>query len=291
MRRIILLLSVLALHSACEQTIDFDIPNPGDRLTVELRLEADTVAKAFISHSTYVLSNKDPQALNNAQAVLIDGQGQRDSLRYTGQNGDGVYLGQRRLRTGENYRVEISHPDYPSVSGRDFIPPVPALLQTSVDTARKEIVISWQDPAGAENYYQVSYFSVDVTGFANGPLWLSTFDPHAEFFDYAVDPFDQDDGRKRGTVLYLRDANFDGQRKELRVNYESDFWSPRNTRYFELEFASLSRSYYLFDRSKAFNNNSIGLFSFEEPVPLYNNIDEGYGAIAGRSRVRVELRP
>jgi len=280
----ILPVALLALWS-CEKEIDYQIPNPGPQITVDFRLEANEEIAGFISRSVYSMSADQPSLLKGASARVYTDAPEGPYLLEEfeiNNSGDIAYGHPHRLKAGAYYRLEVSHPDLPTLSSRMTVPSSVKILGVTRDLEADELVIRFQDPPTDRDYYKFL-----VTGAGNDlyPYRLSSADLRLEFFNEGgFDPLEGDDDvRSYGNVAHLSDRNFNGKDREVRIRLESQV----SNQVIRVVMYHISEDEYLFDRSLVAHGNGDDFFS--EPVPVHFNTEGGYGIFTGRSVDVVEM--
>lgn len=282
MKNLITLLALSLIFLSCEKEIDYEIPNPGDKIVVSSRLEDGLSPKIYISTSVYSMLAREPRTSNiytaklysdapnspfELQAVL-DSNNLFDSLYY--------YTTANTIEAGKNYRLEVSAPNLEPVSAQTGVPQITLIENVRFDTVTRDLRFNFIDKASTSNYYIVELRSVN----SPFPLFISTADPSLEFFSFNQDPFGEGESRTYGTEAFLDDNLFNGQRKEINIRLE-DFAD--NYRFY-VYLHSISESYYRFRLTQAAGDFSENPFS--EPVQIFSNVSGGYGIIAGTSSDR-----
>lgn len=282
MKNLITLLALSLIFLSCEKEIDYEIPNPGDKIVVSSRLEDGLSPKIYISTSVYSMLAREPRTSNIYTAKLysdapnspfelhavLDSNNLFDSLYY--------YTTANTIEAGKHYRLEVSAPNLEPVSAQTGVPQITLIENVRFDTVTRDLRFNFIDKASTSNYYIVELRSVN----SSFPLFISTADPSLEFFSFNQDPFGEGESRTYGTEAFLDDNLFNGQRKEINIRLQ-DFADNYS---FYVYLHSISESYYRFRLTQAagdFNENP-----FSEPVQIFSNVSGGYGIIAGTSSDR-----
>tara|TARA_R110002050_G_scaffold18770_18_gene54558 strand:- start:5311 stop:6177 length:867 start_codon:yes stop_codon:yes gene_type:complete len=279
MKNLIALLALSLIFSSCEKEIDYQIPNPGDKIVVSGRLENGLSPKIYISTSVYSMLAREPKTSNIYTAKLysdapnspfellaiLDANNMFDSLYY--------YTTANTIEAGKNYRLEVSAPNLDPVSAQTGVPDITLIENVRFDTVTRDLRFNFRDKASTSDYYIVELRSTN----GSYPFFISTADPSLEFFNFSQDPFGEGESRTYGTEAFLDDNQFNGQGKEINIRLE-DF---SNNNSFYVYLHSISESYYRFRLTQAagdFNENP-----FSEPVQIFSNVSGGYGVMAGTS--------
>lgn len=235
--------------------------------------------------------------------------------------GYGDYLHAYRPAPGDRIRLKASTPDDDPVEAETTIPYPPEII--SIDTLSSEqwnehgelqhnlhfhIVI--QDRPDEENYYLLSFEPVTHyrtpsldTVVIGIPFWQKIEHPlNIRIESGAMGKYGinlqtslfwggQGQGymfRRQETAFLLKDEGADGERLAFdftasRVRYSHQDDTLSCTHSFQIQLASISRSYYLYRRSKALQKEQddiLGDLDLREPQPTYSNVIAGYGLLA-----------
>tara|TARA_R110002050_G_scaffold49818_8_gene115562 strand:- start:6875 stop:7738 length:864 start_codon:yes stop_codon:yes gene_type:complete len=279
MKKLIALFALSLVLSSCEKEIDYEIPNPGDKIVVSGRLQNGLSPKIYISTSVYSMLGRRPRTSNIYSAKLFtddpNSPFELEALLDTRNTFDSVYYytTSNIIEAGKNYRLEVSAPNLDPASAQTGVPLAPAIENIRFDTATRDLRFNFLDDGAATNYYIVemrnsTYFN---------SLYMSTADPSLDFFNFGQDPFGEGESRTYGSEAFLDDSQFNGQRRDINIRLES--FGDKDGFYVYLR--SISESYYRFRLTQAagdFNENP-----FSEPVQIFSNVSGGYGIIAGQS--------
>lgn len=183
---------------------------------------------------------------------------------------------------GDSFEIKVSHPDFDPVSSVQYMPaPVQVTRAKFIEDGGigeggdklNSIDITFTDPAGIENYYEV---------------WVAYEENQTpdETYRYSVYPETNDPIIRRGPggSHLLRDKTIDG--KEYTINLQTDDEFSDNM---VVVFRSVTEDWFLYARS-VYNFQEAGDFgAFAEPVTVHRNIDGGLGAFAAGAEVVVNL--
>lgn len=294
MKKIFLALPILALFS-CEKILtNYEIPNPGDKLTIEaLLLSGDTIS-ALVGESVYSLSNEVPYAGNDYTVTLYADNQLVDTLEARFIRTEEFYQGNTTIQrdiyryfseivaeTGKTYRLQASKKDFPSISGSTNLPSPVQVNYVSYDSTTAKYSINFMDASGGEDFYRIRVLLKLQNSDEFNTVTMFYTDPTVESFGY-TDPIDPEQ-EMTATEAYVRDEFFQGGIKRFSFGV---FESSSNTNlYFEV--TRVNRDFYKFKSTLALYYNSEDFFS--EPVQVYSNVDNGYGIVAGGSATRIQL--
>lgn len=281
MKKLISLLFFVAILSSCEKEIDYQIPDPGDKIVVSSLLNAGEAPIIYLSTSVYSMSAGRPKTSNIYSAKLFTNHPDSPFELEAKLDPDGFdslfyYTSSHIISEGVSYRLEVSAPGLEPVSVSTAIPNKSIIENARYDTATRELRFNFNDPSNSANFYWVEIISANQSY----PLFFSSADPTLEFFDSYVDPLSNDtEGRSYGIAAFFDDNQFNGQNKEVSIRTE-DF----SVNDFYVYLHSISESYYRFRITEAASSFSDGFFS--EPVQLFSNVKGGYGIMSGQSSDR-----
>jgi hypothetical protein len=197
---------------------------------------------------------------------------------------------------GNTYTLEVSHPEWGTATAEQTMPePVPLqefefreLPPNIFSGTTGELSLTFQDPPGEENYYElvveevctytfIDYYGQEVTEEYRGPVFFET-------------EFTNDPNISRGynfEGLLVSDRNFDGQTFTLKPRFlyclpEDGTVDPSEQ--FIIHWRTVTKDYFNYSISLNDNLNAQNN-PFAEPVSLYNNVENGVGAFCLRAEL------
>lgn len=204
---------------------------------------------------------------------------------------------------GNTYELKITDPTYGTATAIQKMPePIPLeeieyrMLDNSGDfvEGNGEFELTFQDPAGAANFYELTISQVCYFTFfdANGNEVRDSFVNNV-FFDEDLEGPNSNSNYTEGydfESLLISDVNFDGQRVTLSPNiYEfcSNSVEGQFSRYI-VHWRTVTEEYFNYSKSLlqadlAENN------PFSEPVSVFSNVEGGIGAFCLRSELRYDV--
>jgi hypothetical protein len=283
MKNISVLLSLSLLFVSCEKEIDYQIPNPGDKIVVSADLTHGEIPEVYISTSVYSMLARNPKTNNIYTANLYTDDPNSPfelipQLQITnGYDSTYVYTSSHIVNEDRSYRLEVSALGLESISATTMIPATRQIENLRFDTISKDLNFSFIDEASQANFY-----FIELRDAANDfGLIFSSADASLDFFEFGSDLFgDENDGRSYGYEAFFDDSQFQGSRKEVSIRLDE----LNAGRPFYVYLHSISESYYRFRLTLKARGSSDGFFS--EPVQLFSNVEGGYGILAGRSNSR-----
>lgn len=290
-------ISIFIFH-ACETTekID-DFPLRPSQLVVNCFFSEASSWEFQVSKSLSVLDNAELKLINNATIKLFKDADLIETL--TEQDADGWYRSEKNLpEMGREYSIEVSSPDFSNTLLAKELTPQPVSLtnvsvvisdslfyeHTSHDGRRYHggrvegnFNILFNDPAGIDNFYQLSIFYIDTSYNYNDSL---DYDIQRKELSISSDDSSVENEGDFSTKLLFNDYVFDGQTYQIKINFNE--WRARKGRQYHFELISLNRSGYLY-RKSIDDYNQARNDPFAEPVQIFCNIENGYGIFSGYS--------
>ncbi|RBL89731.1 DUF4249 domain-containing protein [Chitinophaga flava] len=293
MRTKLLLLPLLLIivFCSCKKTVMIDLPEESNKPVLNLLMGKDSLIIARVTISERITGHSIfPEAAVSVIKLYENGQFKENLSPFS--NGYGTYYKSTvRARSGVNYRIVATVPEYGDVEGSDFIPEpvsggemsIKLVSNNDVYGFRKaNISVELHDKPGEKNYYRIRLYEL------------------AEFKDDAGNehpyrtgiPFitgDLQDGifNKGGHMeFYTDDALFDG--RSPRLNFISDRTGKFNKVIVEVTSLTYSSYSYLFSSFMARMKNEDPL---SEKVIVYSNIINGLGIVGGMALQEYIITP
>lgn len=289
MKKIFSILIISQALLSCETTIDFEIPREDPKITIDTRIMAGDSLRAFIGTSEYVLSPKNPKLDGKATVYLYENGAKVAELKprlfsiFNANDSIFYYRTDYIPKPQQVYKLEVSRPGFNTATGQTVVKAPVSVSGVTFDTSSYRVNLTFTDPSGAGDYYRVaSYYYINDRQFS---LYISSTDRAIDFIDgFEDDPFSSNE-ESGGEYGYISDEYFDGKSKRITVKINDGQLLPADSLFFEI--SRINEDFYLHEKSKAASRVSDGFFS--EPVQIYNNIENGYGIVAGGSPLRIKL--
>src|SRR6218665_3591796 len=278
---LLLLLPLILLFFSCEKEVDYDDELLASKLVVHGLLQVDSACVIYLDRTSNFMEDQPDVGIYSGANVVIENL----TTGITYSTSAPVYSNRYELpfvvEANTDYRLTVTHPDYPTVTATTHTSPIVPLI--SIDTISADYqgylhlqsTWKWQDPSG-ENYYMVSS-SVEVEDSINNYVsssrsGLASSDPIAD--NQADAPLND---YNSSMFFVFKDETFESAIKTLvcyspNLNYMSNETDIITTTYY---FSSLNRDAYLYYRSVQKQNGVDPTFA--EPVKVYTNIENGYG--------------
>ena len=313
-----------------ETVIDLDIPSHEPVLVLNGILETDTNVKVVVSHSVGAFSNSMPTFINDANVLLYKNNEltgipllpDLSNLVYVNYIDDSYNLDSLALyyyksdyipEKDANYRIEVNHSSYPSVSAETYIPNDITLYNIDIDTtSNKEKIgfsFSFDDNSSQQNYYRLKLFSSCTKIFENeygddeelnfrGATNFMSNDPsfpsEIPFEGYTF----------QGNNVVFTDALFNGQQKTITLDVFSGkivgYETEDGTNFVEyadcdtiiIQFSTFSDDTYSYYNSLGDHSEKGELNIFGgEVIPVYTNVENGLGVLISTNAQQIYLKP
>lgn len=287
-----LFILIILLGSSCEdyltKTIEFE----------ELGFEPLIVVNAKITDSVEVVNISISKNVNyannsNSQYQFIDGA--KVSIDIDGQEFQATELTEADeitdvynhilnfppdfIVSGKEYKIEVSHPDYKTVTSTTEIAPQSEVTDIVFEEeARTTFMFGYEFTEDRTTFVindvspEINYYRLQIN-FENFGVFTTSDDPTIETLN-------------SGYIL-ISDEDFTGDSKEIELYSENATWYGEGVK--SLEVRNISRSEFLFLQSYTNYQNSQNFGFFAEPVTLYSNIENGLGIFSAEQINTYEL--
>lgn len=299
-----IIFSLLIFGYACEKVIEIDIEDAKIKIVANSIIEPDSIVRVNVTRSRHILDNASIIPLNDAEVKLFENDILVGTLVYTSR---GNFEIDYYPQIGNEYRIELTHPDFDDVSANTIIPQ--RVTINDIDTLKTfnedgyevyNFYVNFTDPENQENYYYLSMYNKFMA-----EIWdenLITYDtlyvgPDTTIVDITQGGyryseiierlyFDSDDlifeeYHPGGNGRIFSDEIIDGNSYTLKasVNHWS-FYSDSNNVIIELH--TINKDLYRYLTSYSRHNYSSG-DPFAEPINVFTNISNGIGIFGGSS--------
>lgn len=270
---------VLGLFS-CQKEIEYKGEGREPVMVLNAILEVNKTPTIGLTRSVFFLSNNPNSALTeitNANVKLVD---LTNSIEYVLVHiSSGNYQGTTPILPNTKYKIEISHPDYPTISSEMTTVSEVALTDfnfTNVSGPYGDKLIFdflFQDPS-ADNYYGVNLLNKRVEteyDYDSTILSIDTVQQSEYVFstDVSADFF-------HSYTSFFKDDLFNGASKTYTC--ETNFYVPYNVEFESLSWTAtltnLSSELYRYFASIQKNQPN---GPFNDPTNVYTNVQNGLG--------------
>jgi len=305
-RTILILIAAISFNS-CENVVDIDVPERPPKLVLNAYISPDSLWHISLSHSKYVLDNRDYKEISNAEISVHENGELKENLNYQVindqyENERGFYKSNfHRPQAGNVYRVEASMNGYETIWAETTIPTLVTIEQFLIDTSKiisrdyesgYKLSIAFNDPAEIRNYYQVEliartiraetytvydeeYSSKDTTVYYNNT---------SSIYITPLNPAIYDDQFGYNNTVIFSDGIFNGSLFYFDFLVDEWYISPfikqssneNEETSLEIVLRSINEEMYLYETTADLQDWNSGN-PFAEPVPVFSNINNGYG--------------
>jgi hypothetical protein len=271
--------------SSCEKTIDVDTPPIEKRLALYSIGETGVPTYLYVKSTAAIKDRKYSPILDitNATVLLYRDGVPTDTMKNSG--GFGYSCG-TLMEAGRKYTIKVSAPNLPTAEATCVVPVnVPIVKMERTPNARRNadggyedaIVLTFDDPAAPGDCYIVEVLPPQDSGYFQYGFCIYAPDvsvetPGGDIAD-AETCLDNDG-------IFLRDALFNGKRKELKIFVNSGNIAPQyfgiDTLYSTIKLIHVPEDYLRYRQTRKIANNSNGN-PFAEPANVFTNVTDGYG--------------
>lgn len=286
MTRYLIVILVLSLCIyACETVVQLDVPHKENQLVVNSFFHPDSTFGLSLSQSQFVLDSGEFEKVTGATAILMDGQDNK--LTTMQEHESGIYLSDLKPKPGNTYRIKVSKSGFTSASATDKVPEDSARMtkyqvKRNPNSPRSIRLSIWIDDSENKDYYQL-YGMEKVTLFGEE---IDTTTYEEEMFFASDDPIFGDQSNT-GRIFFFDDALFNG--KTHKINLDTSVGSTQCTPEADicdqevevtLYIRKISEAYFKYLRTSDLQND-LSDNPFAEPVPVFDNIENGLGIFGG----------
>lgn len=283
-----ILLSVLILAmSACETTVEIDLPSHEPRVVVNSLFYPASPLVVDLSRS-YRLDDNGSGPIPPAVVSVYEGGTLVETLKADTMSVRRYVATNLHPVPGHSYTLRATVPGFAPVEATDVVPEQPLAEVTvqplgvdQTNTVPFEVSIQLTDPAGQVNYYALSIVAVEYvdgqpappSGFASSGTWTSR-DPVLLDGEQA-DLLDED--VNYGFAVFS-DRAIDGETYTIRLTVplrpaQTEETDVDNYKYY-MNVMGVSEVLYRYFKTTA---QADGIDSFSEPVELSTNVHGGLG--------------
>ena len=301
MKKLVFVAAVLALF-ACEKEIEYEGEGKAPVLVLDAILENGSVPLVHVSRSVFFLSNSSVSdaSISNAEVKLTNVDSGTEYVLAGG--GNGYYYGTDAILPNTRYRIEVSHPDYETISSE--LVTVSNVVLSDIDSSsvgvdyEKRYFVNFHfNDAQETNFYAIqlsaeketTYFDANMNVVDADTTWMS---PYPTSNDPSVDfRFNQS--------VFFNDDIFNGSAKvfPLEFNHYSLYngtygggvsWVEQEMQVIGYQGVLRSLSEDTYKYFKSIENND-GSSPFSDPVNVHTNVQNGLGIFGSVSTSVFEL--
>lgn len=322
---VFLLILPMVFITSCLTEIEFDSKTLEPKLVINSINMVDSVFKVEVTSSKLIPGPDTSyiRGISDARVVLKADNQEAEELvlsnSITGAQGYSVYKSvTTKVEAGKQYSIEVSHPDYKTVSCTVEIPQRIEVLRfdtvtvpaTSSDESSKiKVTIRFTDPTGVKNFYRLNVFKkrgyyyertvYDQNGMPTDSIipcvyidneQLSNIESDDPVFNQHQDMYSELFGSSGNDYNLFTDDLIDGKTYELSFYIDSYIVNQMKETDYEhggffrlnIELYTLSEEAYWYIKSVGESSDYMS-FILSEPVQVYSNIENGLGIFGGCS--------
>jgi len=264
------ILFLLLILTACQTDTLIELPSSESKLVVSCMIEdGEDVLKVYVSKSLHPTDRLDIDPIEEAEVFMYVEDVLLDTFEFTDLGYFWYYHMVPINGHGKNFRLEVSSPDYPSVSSEQIMPFSPVIenieyqvfggtdeMNKPYDYARFDLV----DRPGEEEFYEISFFYKDFYGsFYQIYTWTDDELPEEGYDNYYL----------------VEDASFSGERKRFEFKLSTEFYElPMDEVW--IKVAAVSKIKH--DYSLLLGRHELAQYNpLSEPIIFPTNIENGEG--------------
>jgi hypothetical protein len=272
--------ALLVFWTSCERIIPFDPEDSDPVLVLYADLNPNLSLRAHLSRSVGILDQGDPQRISDAVVWIEDSAGLALDTLTPNPLEAGYYHSPLKPSAGQGYTVKASWRDLPAVSG--FARPMALSGDFGMDSigfspgngmfVTPHLIYRVAiDDDGVPGFYRLEFYEdQNDTAFGQQVIFAGTDDPLVSQPVF---------GGNFGGDISFDNALFLGQKRDLVVRvYKWSLTSPTKMKVSKVDEASAR-----YRRSFENTQNSGGPFT--QPVPIYSNVQGGFGLVGGEGHL------
>lgn len=292
--KILFLFCTILLLTSCIKEVKLDVDPLPQKVVVNGFICPDSTFKVHISLTSAMQESK--QLVLNATVLVFENDVFLYSLVNQGTGWYGVWASPSE---GKKYRIEVSVPNFETVTAETEIPIFP------------EIQDAWYEKIGANPNEFGTYEAKTTIIFQDDPTRKNYYQPGRNIYLYEQTK-ETDESILTETDLeynpyyyYFSDALFDGQVKQLvlrgggiiqesfsEIYYQQDY--THSFRIVSEEYFKGIKTWTLhsFNQSSdGYINDPLTLLFLGEPIEMYSNVTGGLGVFAGYNSKNIPIPP
>jgi hypothetical protein len=276
--------------ASCQLIIDVDVPYDGDKIVVNAVQRPDSVWAVKLQRTRYILEPPVDgyPTIDDANVSIQRSDGSQETLV---SQGNGMYIGSTFPQLGDDYKVSANAPGLDPVEGAMKMPPLVKIIDVVWDSSRVTdngvncncnranvpFTITFADPAGEANYYDVTVYVYSVHTYPRYPDGELITDTLASFqmtyLRFAFFSSVEDDS-------VFSDRCLDGMTTTIPLVAEMLNWYGGTILKTEVRLTSSYEEFYKYNETLELQYSVMG-DPFAQPVQVFSNMSNGFGIFAG----------
>ena len=294
---------LLICSLSCEKEANITINKVDAQLVIVSEFTPNEPFSLEISRSSSIFSPSNEQALENADIQVCKG----NNCQKLASDSNSGNLNLNKLKftatrdiqpeVGVQYSLKVKIDGIQDVSAEAVTPEAVDLTHVALGAISEiplegnpadekqynaKISLQFDDPAGEDNYYQITFYQETIRTNGNIQGESDTLVPIEDFFSIDSEIIDIRNITDNG--ILLSDTYFDGLTRDLLFRpifkYNPINEVPVNIR---VELRSVSKAYFDY-YSSVYKQVNQGSDPFSQPVEIISNIKNGLGVFAGYSK-------
>jgi len=268
---------LLATYS-CEDDIKLNLNPESPVMIVNALAGNDSLVRVHVSLSKQLQNNDDQTTLSDATLSIYE-EGKLLGKLKTVE--DAWYEIQSKFQADLNYRVEVNHPKYKSVSAETRIPSEVKISRCEMTKSESayQFQLEFQDKSYSKDYYMILLYEVTNDENNEQEYLLSYYSEDIIFEDNLLEnTTDLEQNLLRGSLCFS-DHNKNGEKFNIHFYAPSQVIS-YEIQTFRVKLLHISKDYFAYERSKRMILNREDLPIYKK-INLHSNINGGAGIFAG----------
>ncbi|MBC9930958.1 DUF4249 domain-containing protein [Chitinophaga qingshengii] len=259
------------LLTACEERVNIQLRYEGDKIVINSLLQPDSVAYVRITRSVpaNVYDEGGFTEIGNAAVTLLQNGVAMSPLQQQQIKGRTYFVSREKVTNGNTYTINVSAAGLTPVSAQDTLPVAPIIADAAGQKGSTRVVFTLKDRPGAADYYRIRLFAY---GPDNQPDTARGFRLDPAFNNNLIDVI----ANTHNDALIMDDTRFDGKT----VNFVLETQALINSSRMMLEVSTMTDGGFKYFRTLGMQYLGAGGL-LAEPAPVYTNVHNGYGIVAG----------
>ncbi len=275
-----LFLFIFLASNSCTREVTIDIPEHAPKPVLNCLFANDSIFKVHPGMSSSILG--EPLLITDGEEIKLYGNNTfLESLIWE----NGAYVSSTTAQANVQYQIEWEK-DGNKITSSDYIPePSPIESASYRDSAGidefgdkySECTIVFTDNPQQTNYYEISLLINYTRDGEIIPYRPSVFSSDPIVKAEGLDEFEP-------LSIIFSDEMINGNTYELKLNYFTYILDENSQYSLIVKFRSVTENYYNYSKSllkHRFYQESNIWNGFGSPVPMFTNIEGGYGIFAG----------
>jgi hypothetical protein len=275
---------------SCEKEIEFKGEGKQPLLVLDAILETDAPPLITLTRSVFFLTNSNNSADASVNGATVKLTNVTDGIDYfLTTSASGIYTGNTNIKQNTVYRIEISHPDFPSISSEMRTTSNIALIDFDTSSIAEPfdtkhlVTFHFQDPIGL-NFYSVITSSVKKVSeydYDNNLLSIDTIT--STDIAYTEDP---SLAVYTWNTFLFNDLLFEAKLKSMKLQIYQTYYGSgggtTNTEYLSRTVKLINLTEDAFKYFKTIENNQPN-GPFNDPTNVFTNVKNGLGIFGSYS--------